>query len=48
VPAADALQIIVTEYAEEPNVPVPENDEHVIIIDADTIESDNEEEFRHT
>ena len=46
----DALQMIVTEYAEEPNVPVPihENDEHVIIIDADTIESDDEEEFRHT
>ena len=46
----DALQMIVTEYAAEPDVPAPapENDEHVIIIDADTLMSDDDEEIQHT
>ena len=50
----DPLQMIVTEYAAEPDVPVPapepENDEHIIIIDADTLMlmSDDDEEIQHT
>ena len=51
----DALQMIVTEYAAEPTVPVPaapavpDNDEHIIIIDADTFMSDDDdEEIQHT
>jgi hypothetical protein len=59
VAAADALQMIVTEYeegeaadpAEPAAVPAaaPENDEHIIIIDADTLMSDDDdEEIQHT
>lgn len=50
----DALQMIVTEYAAEPDVhvpvpaPEPENDEHIIIIDADMLMSDDDEEIQHT
>jgi hypothetical protein len=48
--AVDPLQMIVTEYAEEPNVPVPvPDDEHIIIIDADTLMSDDDDEvIQHT
>jgi chromosome segregation ATPase len=51
--ADDALQMIVTEYAAaEPTVPAPadpENNEHIIIIDADTFMSDDDdEEIQHT
>lgn len=52
--ADDPLQMIVTEYAAEPDAPVPvpepENDEHIIIIDADTLMlmSDDDEEIQHT
>ena len=52
--ATDPLQMIVTEYAEESHsasaevLPVKsEYNEHVIIIDATTIISDDEDEFQH-
>ena len=54
VTTADALQMIVTEYegdtaVPDAAVPAPENDEHIIIIDADTFMiDDDDEETQHT
>jgi archaellum component FlaC len=40
----DAVQIIANEYAEEPENPQPNDDEHVIVIDENTFRSDGDDE----
>ena len=42
----DAVQMIANEYAEEPENPQPNDDEHVIVIDENMFRSDDEDDLK--